>query len=80
MSDGLNAVTKKKNVAKTSAAPDDLFIIDKNTEKLSEEGAMAFHNLVATLYVSKRARLDVSTAIAFLRWSGRLFLLASLAR
>jgi hypothetical protein len=48
-------------------APDDLFIIDKDAEKLSEEGAMAFHNLVAkTLYVSKHARPDVSTAIAFL--------------
>ncbi len=35
--------------------------------KLSEEGATAFHNLVAkTLCVSKRARPDVSTAIAFL--------------
>ena len=35
--------------------------------KLSEEGATAFHNLVAkTLYVSKHARPDVSTAIAFL--------------
>ncbi len=67
LSDGFNAVTKRKNAARTSAAPNDLFIINKDTEKLSEEGAMAFHNLVAkTLYVSKRARPDVSTAIAFL--------------
>jgi hypothetical protein len=44
-----------------------LFIVDKDAEKLSEEGTMEFHNLVAkTLYVSKRARPDVSTAIAFL--------------
>jgi hypothetical protein len=35
LSDGFNAVTKKKNVARTSGAPDDLFIIDKDTEKLS---------------------------------------------
>ncbi len=49
-------------------APDDLFIVDKDAEKLSEDGAMAFHNLVAAkmLYVSKHARLDVSMAIAFL--------------
>jgi hypothetical protein len=42
-------------------------VINEDAEKLSEEGATAFHNLVAkTLYVSKRARPDVSTAIAFL--------------
>jgi hypothetical protein len=67
LSDGFNAVTKKKNVARTSTAPHDLFIVDKDAEKLSEEGETAFHNLVAkTLYVSKHARLDVSMAIAFL--------------
>jgi hypothetical protein len=67
LSDGFNAVTKKKNVARTSTAPDDLFIVNNDTEKLSEEGTMAFHNLAAKmLYVSKRARLDVSTPIAFL--------------
>ncbi len=67
LSDGFNAVTKKKNVARTSAAPDDMFIVDKDAEKLSEEGATAFHNLVAkTLYINKHARLDVSIVIAFL--------------
>jgi hypothetical protein len=67
LSDGFSAVTKKKNVARTSAAPNDLFVMDKDAEKLSEEGATAFHNLVAkTLYVSKRARLDISVAFAFL--------------
>jgi hypothetical protein len=67
LSDGFSAVRKKKNVARTSAAPDDLFIVDKDTEKLSKEGATAFHNLFAkTLYVSKGARPDVTTAIAFL--------------
>jgi hypothetical protein len=48
-------------------APNDLFIVNKDAEKLSEEGTMAFHNLVAKmLYVSKRDRPDVSMAIAFL--------------
>ena len=47
LSDGFSAVTKKKNVARTSRAPDDLFIVDKDAENLSEEGATAFHNLVA---------------------------------
>ncbi len=40
---------------------------DEDAEKLSEEGQTAFHHLVAkTLYISKRARPDLSTAIAFL--------------
>ncbi len=66
LSDGLSAVEKKSNIART-AAPDDLFVVNEDAEKLSEEGATDFHNLVAkTLYVSKRARPDVSTAIAFL--------------
>ncbi len=52
-----NAVTNRKNVARTSAAPNNLFIVNKDAEKLSEEGATAFHNLVAkTLYVNKCAR------------------------
>ena len=67
LDDGFNAVKKKSNPARTSAAPDDLFVVNEDAEKLSEEGSTAFHNLVAkTLYVSKRARPDVSTAIAFL--------------
>ncbi len=65
--DGFSAVKKKKNPARTSAAPDDLFIVDEDAEKLSEENSIAFHLLVAkTLYVSKHARPYVSTAIAFL--------------
>ena len=67
LDDGFNAVKKKSNPARTSAAPDDLFVVNEDAEKLSEEGSTAFHHLVAkTLYVSKRARPDVSTAIAFL--------------
>jgi hypothetical protein len=67
LSDGFSAVKKKLNIAKTSAAPDDLLVVNEDAEKLSEEGATAFQNLVAkTLHVSKRARPDVSTAIAFL--------------
>ncbi len=67
LSEGFSAVTKKKNLARTSMAPDDLFIIDTDAEKLSEESATAFHNLVPkTLFVSKHARPNVSTTIAFL--------------
>jgi hypothetical protein len=67
LSDGFTTVKTKKNASRTSAAPDDLFVIDEDAEMLSEEASTAFHNLVAkTLYVSKRARPDLSTAIAFL--------------
>jgi hypothetical protein len=67
LDDGFSAVKKKNNPARTSTAPDDLFVGDKDAEKLSKESSIAFHNLVAkTLYVSKHAIPDVSTAIAFL--------------
>jgi len=67
LDDGFKTVFKKTNRAKTSAAPDDLFVVDEDAEKLSDESQTAFHHLVAkTLYISKRARPDVSTAIAFL--------------
>jgi hypothetical protein len=64
---GTSAVKKKSNSARTSAAPYDLFVVNDDAEKLGKEGSTAFHNLVAkTLYVSKRARPGISTAIAFL--------------
>jgi hypothetical protein len=67
LDDGFSALKKKSNPARTSAAPDDLFVVNKDAEKLSKEGSMALHNLVAkTLYVSKRARPNISRAIAFL--------------
>jgi hypothetical protein len=67
LDDGFSAIKKKSNPARTSAAPDDLFVVNDDAEKLSKEGSTAFHNLVAkTLYVSKHGRPDVSTAIAFL--------------
>jgi hypothetical protein len=67
LDDGFSVVKKKNNPARTSAAPDDLFVMDVDAEKLSKESSIAFYHLVAkTLYVSKHARPDVSTAIAFL--------------
>jgi hypothetical protein len=67
LDDGFSAVKKKSNPARTSAAPDDLFVVNEDAEKLSKEDSTEFHNLVAkTLHVSKRARPDASTAIAFL--------------
>ena len=52
---------------KTSAAPENLFIVNEDSKKLSANRAVEFHNLVAkTLYATKRARPDTCTAIAFL--------------
>jgi hypothetical protein len=57
----------KDVVTKTSAAPDSLFKVDENCEKLKQDKAVEFHNLVAmALYSTKRARPDTCTAIAFL--------------
>jgi hypothetical protein len=52
---------------KTSAAPDSLFRVDEDCEKLAQAKAVEFHNLVAkTLYATKRAMPYTCTAIAFL--------------
>jgi hypothetical protein len=52
---------------KTSAAPDSLFKVDENCEKLKQDKDVEFHNLVANaLYSTKRARPDTCTAITFL--------------
>ena len=67
LDEGFSTVKKKSKHTTISPAPDDLFVVDKDAEKLSEEGATAFHHFVAkTLCISKHVRLDVSTAIAFL--------------
>ncbi len=53
--------------SKTSTAPDNLFVVNEDYKKLSSEAAAAFHTIVAkVLYVTKRARTDISLAIAFL--------------
>jgi hypothetical protein len=65
--DGYQIVEKCR--AKTSAAPDNLFVfvVNEDCKKLSNETTAAFHTIVAkALYVTKRARLDISLAIAFL--------------
>ena len=52
---------------KTSAAPESLFKINKDYEKLNTLQAMAFHHIVSkALYLVKRARPDASLAIVFL--------------
>jgi hypothetical protein len=53
--------------SKTSTAPDNLFTVNEDCKKLSNEAAAAFHTIVTkALYVTKRARPDISLAIALL--------------
>jgi hypothetical protein len=52
---------------KTSAAPDSLFKVGEDCEKIAQAKAVGFHNLVANnFYATKRARPDTCTAITFL--------------
>ena len=52
---------------KTSAAPENLFKVDEDFEKLLQSNTMRFHNLVEkTLYATKRARPDTCTAVTVL--------------
>jgi hypothetical protein len=54
-----------KNVA--TPAKKDLFEIDEQSPKLDKKGADHFHSIVAKLlYISKRGRIDIQLAIAFL--------------
>jgi hypothetical protein len=60
-------VEPKGGGTKSSAAPDNLFTVNEDCEKLSSEKAVHFHNLVAkTLDATKQARPDTCLAIAFL--------------
>jgi hypothetical protein len=57
----------EKCCTKTSAAPDNIFVVNEDCEKLSIKVAAAFHTIVGkALHVTKRAMLDISLAIAFL--------------
>jgi hypothetical protein len=61
-----NKAEPKGGGTKTSAAPGSLFKVDENCEKLKQDKAVEFHNLVAkTLHSTKRARPDTCTTIAF---------------
>jgi hypothetical protein len=60
--------------SKMSAAPDNLFMVNEDCKKLSNEAAATFHAIGAKalyLYVTKKARPDISLAIAFLTTGGR---------
>jgi hypothetical protein len=65
LDDGYKAVSGRKRIA--TAAPDDLFKVDEDAMKLDQARANGFHNITAKgIYVTKRARPDISLSIAFL--------------
>jgi hypothetical protein len=61
-------ITKfRKQSGEPTAAPSNLFTVDDDAVKLSEEQKGTFHTIVAkALFVAKRARPDIAVAIAFL--------------
>ena len=66
--DGFSVVQPKRvKKGKRTAAPDDLFKVNEDAEKLDTNLSTVFHNIVAkALYLVKRARPDASVSIAFL--------------
>ncbi len=64
---GEGYITVKKRLFVKTAAPDNLFVVNKDCIKLSLEVAASFHMIVAkTLYVTKQARPDTCLNIVFL--------------
>ena len=57
----------KGKVTKSSAAPNNIFVVNKDYKKMDQEKVVEFHNLAAnTLYANKRSRPDTCISIAFL--------------
>ena len=57
----------KEKGTKSSAAPANLFVLDKDCEQLDKEKAEQYHSLVAKmLFATKRARPDTGTAMSYL--------------
>jgi hypothetical protein len=64
MDDGFTPVTRQRF---KTPAPGNLFVVNEDCEKLLEAVSADFHtNVAKTLYVSKRARPNTCSAIAFL--------------
>jgi hypothetical protein len=61
---GFQPVTRQRY---ETPAPENLFVVNEDCEKLPEEMAADFHTIIAkTLYVTKRTRPDTCLLIAFL--------------
>ena len=57
----------KEDGTKSSTTPNNLFVVNKDCKKLSQNEVTEFQNLVVnTLYDTKQARPDSCTAIKFL--------------
>ena len=66
--DAFDKEDPRRRGIKTSAAPDDLYKVDEDGEKISTKKAKMFHNLVEkNLYTTKQARPDTCTEVAFLK-------------
>ena len=53
---------QKKKITKSSASPNDIFVVNEDWKKLDQEKVVEFHNLVANIfYDNKRARPDTCT-------------------
>jgi hypothetical protein len=62
---GYKVVSGCKRIA--TAAPDSLFKVDEDAVKLDQARVKTFHNITAKgIYITKRARPDLSLSIAFL--------------
>ena len=57
----------KASGTKSSASPQNLFVVDEDCEKISKEKDKTFHKLVSNmLFDTKRARPDTGTSISYL--------------
>jgi hypothetical protein len=58
---------KSRSSSQITAAPKNLFVVNEECEALNDSERESFHKVVAkSLYVAKRARPDINTAISFL--------------
>jgi hypothetical protein len=65
LEDGYKVVSGRKRIA--TAAPNNLFKVDEDALQLDQAKAKSFHNITAKMIdVTKRARPDISLAVAFL--------------
>ena len=63
----LTELPSDMNGAVKTPAASHLFNVNKDAKKLQEDKAQLFHHLVAKLlYLSRRTRQDIQTAVAFL--------------
>ena len=71
VSDGIELdgfkIKYRKSSGQPTAAPLNLFTVDKNSAKLPEKQKAAFHNVAAkALYVAKQARPNIAVSVSFL--------------